>query len=111
MMPVHPRPPTPRRAPRRCGCSVTLALLAVLGGFIPQSFADSSQADDRDRSLDWSLGGLEQGSRILRPTAARAGGRFAEHVPCAGESHRRQGGSCQPWDGGSRGRSSQPGSR
>ncbi len=72
MMRTDARPPTPRRVPSHCGCSMMLVLLAVLGGFIPRSFADSSQLDDRDRSLDWALGGLEQGSRISRPTATRA---------------------------------------
>jgi len=48
--------------------------VAVLGGavFVPRSGADSGQLEDRDRSLDWALGGLEQGSRISRPTGARA---------------------------------------
>ncbi len=48
--------------------------VVVLGGaaFAPCSFADSKQLEDRDRSLDWALGGLEQGSRISRPTGARA---------------------------------------
>ena len=48
--------------------------VVVLGStaFVPRSFADSKQMEDRDRSLDWTLGGLEQGSRISRPTGARA---------------------------------------
>jgi len=48
--------------------------VVVLGStaFSPRSFADSKQMEDRDRSLDWTLGGLEQGSRISRPTGARA---------------------------------------
>ena len=48
--------------------------VGVLGGaaFVPRSFADSEQMEDRDRSLDWALGGLEQGSRIPRPAGARA---------------------------------------
>jgi len=48
--------------------------VVVLGStaFSPRSFADSKQMEDRDRSLDWTLGGLEQGSRISRPAGARA---------------------------------------
>ena len=47
--------------------------VAVLGGvaFVPRSVAGSEQMDDRDRSVDWALGGLEQGSRIARPAGAR----------------------------------------
>ncbi len=71
-MRAYARLPILCRAPRRVGYVVMLVLVAVLGGLTPRSFANSSQLDDRDRSLDWALGGLEQGSRISRPTATRA---------------------------------------
>ncbi len=50
-----------------------LNLLVLLGSvvFLPSSFAESKQVDDRDRSVDWALGGLEQGSRITRSSGAR----------------------------------------
>lgn len=50
------------------------SLLVLLSSavFLPSSFAESKQMEDRDRSLDWVLGGLEQGSRITRSTGQRA---------------------------------------
>jgi len=49
-------------------------LLVLLSGavFLPSSFADSKHMEDRDRSVDWALGGLEQGSRITRSAGQRA---------------------------------------
>ena len=54
--------------------SLIVSSLVVLGSgrCVPNSFADSQQMEDRDRALDWALGGLEQGSRITRPTGERA---------------------------------------
>ena len=57
----------------RGGFLILSSVLALgFGGWVPSSFADSTQLEDRDRALDWALGGLEQGSRITRPTGARA---------------------------------------
>jgi len=49
-----------------------LVLLLGSAVFPPSSFADSKQMEDRDRSVDWALGGLEQGSRITRSAGQQA---------------------------------------
>ena len=47
---------------------IALAGLALLGGFSPMGFAGSEMVDERDRAVDWAIGGLKEGGRIMRPT-------------------------------------------
>ena len=49
---------------------VSLLMLASAGG-IPRAAA-AEQLDDRDRAVDWALGGLEHGSRLAQPAGSRA---------------------------------------
>ena len=71
--------------------SLILLSALVLGSVAPSSFADSKQLDDRDRAVDLALGGLEQGSRLSRSTAAS---------PPAGASRKAPGAAVSPADAG-----------
>ena len=55
---------------RACNAQYILLSVQVLGGVASSSFADSKQLDERDRTVDLALGGLEQGSRLPRPAPA-----------------------------------------
>ena len=80
------------RHARRPGHALARLLLSVLmlGGPAPAIRADSEQLDDRDRSVDWAIGGLERGSRLPGSTAA----------PAPAGSRRAPGSSVSPADTG-----------
>ena len=59
----------------------------VLGSIVPSSFADSKQLDERDRAVDWALGGLEQGSRLPRSAPANAPAGASRKAPGIAVSH------------------------
>ena len=59
----------------------------VLGSMAPSSFAYSKQLDERDRTVDLVLGGLEQGSRLPRSAPASVPVGASRKAPGAAVSH------------------------